>query len=743
MFGTGVSESSHRIITTCRGEAVILSPSHTPGSTAAKLTEPIPPSSFHDRHDLHETPTPTQTYQRQHHQPRLSHAPQTQTPPPTVPEQSTTPSSSHHRALRRTPRFTATPSPKPQDPSAQQPSSARVTLTLGPRGKFVLADQQQPQSGQPQTRIRPRPARRQLSQDLSSEEDEDHEPSPRAPSQYHRDITHPPGPSLPDPHPAVRISKRTHSAILYALEETLRGPKELSNDWVEELASMSDLLGGGGIATTNGNVASSSRPVPARAPVGSPSGIRGPRMIMQERQAREAARKEERERQEREHAENEARLLDEARRRDAERRAAAGAGAGQGAIPTDPNVARRPTAATAASGRVPTNSGVRTGDVPGGAEVETPRRHHRTSSNAAPAPAPGAPTGSATAGNAPKAQQGSGSDSLTAIGRGRNSFPHAFERWETLSAHWEGLTSFWIRRLQQNSEEINQDPLSQQLSRQVTDLSSAGANLFHAVVELQRLRASSERKFQRWFFETRAEMERNQEVTAMLEAALEEERRSRADAVREALENAQGSSKVQKQLSEMRKELQISKEEARRAWEELGRREQEERDRTASLQLGHPTIVGGVQVVPMTQGVSRHNSQRDPQQYGQPDPSDYSRGQASRSDYTQAPAVQPVATSAGETAYQQPSAVHHQDSYGSEGTFSEEEYETPATQPGAPYPPSSSGQQQPAYSAAPDYTGASWEQMPRHHHPTRLSDVIEEDDERSRTSASHSQVSRG
>ncbi|KAK8073834.1 hypothetical protein PG994_004733 [Apiospora phragmitis] len=729
------------VITTFRGEAVILSPSHTPGSTAAKLTESIPPSSFHDRHDLHETrPTPTQIYRRQQQQqPRLSHAQQTQTPPPSVPEQTTTPSS-HHRALRRTPRFTATPSPKPQDPSAQQPSSARVTLTLGPQGKFVLADQQQPQSGQPQTRTRPRPARRQLSQDLSSEDDEDHEPSPRAPSQYHRDNTNPQGPGLPDPHPAVRISKRTHSAILYALEETLRGPKELSSDWVEELASMSDLLGGGGIATTNGHGASSSRPVPARAPVGSPSsGIRGPRMIMQERQAREAARKEERERQEREHAENEARMLEEARRREQERKAAAGGGLGT--IPADPNVTRRPTGTAAGSGRVPTNTGTRTGDLLGGAEVETPRRHHRTSSGAAPAQATGAPPGGATAGGAPKAQQGTGSDSLTAIGRGRNSFPHAFERWETLSAHWEGLTSFWIRRLQQNSEEINQDPLSQQLSRQVTDLSSAGANLFHAVVELQRLRASSERKFQRWFFETRAEMERNQEVTAMLEAALEEERRSRAEAIREAAENAQGSSKVQRQLSEMRKELQISKEEARRAWEELGRREQEERDRTASLQLGHPTIVGGVQVVPMTQGVSRHNSQRDPQQYGQPDPSDYSRGQASRPEYTQAPAVQPVATSAGEVPYQQPAGVHHQDSYGSEGTFSEEEYETPATQPGAPYPPSTGAQQ-------PDYTGAgfsssTWEQMPRHHHPTRLSDVIEEDDERSRTSASHSQVSRG
>lgn len=57
-------------------------------------------------------------------------------------------------------------------------------------------------------------------------------------------------------------------------------------------------------------------------------------------------------------------------------------------------------------------------------------------------------------------------------------------------------------------------------------------------------------------------------------------------------------------------------------------------------------------------------------------------------------------------------------------------------------------QQQPQYSTAPDYSGAGYsapgweqiEQMPRHHHPTRLSDVIEEEDERSRTSASQSRV---
>lgn len=191
-----------------------------------------------------------------------------------------------------------------------------------------------------------------------------------------------------------------------------------------------------------------------------------------------------------------------------------------------------------------------------------------------------------------------------------SSFPHAFERWEQLSSHWEGLTSFWIRRLGQNSNEMNREPLNQQMARQVTDLSAAGANLFHAVVELQRLRASSERKFQRWFFDTRAEQERAQEVQGGLENQLRMEREARADAVADVarLENEKNSSYQMKAtaeqlVKEMRRELQISKEEARRAWEELGRREQEERDRTTSLRNGEPTLVGGVQVVPMMQGV--------------------------------------------------------------------------------------------------------------------------------------------
>lgn len=142
----------------------------------------------------------------------------------------------------------------------------------------------------------------------------------------------------------------------------------------------------------------------------------------------------------------------------------------------------------------------------------------------------------------------------------------------------------------------------QALSRQVTDLSAAGANLFHAVIELQRLRASSERKFQRWFNETRKEHERQQEISAQLEHSLIQERDARRrdnQKLRAEYEDAFASrERADKMVNEIKRELQISKDESRRAWEELGRREQAERDRMTALKEGRAIDIGGIQVLP-------------------------------------------------------------------------------------------------------------------------------------------------
>lgn len=745
--------------------------------------------TFNDRYDRHENPPPAQQRQQ-----RALYRTETPISPEHSASGRSTPLS--HRPLRRTPRFIGTPSPQPSESPPRRTHLEAVTVGFKPEAFFATADPNE--APVPRPRLERRRTTRKLSQDLLSEPLD--EASTTVPPSFVPPRTSSRRADHSSTHPFVHISKHTHSAILWALEEALRYPNPFTPDLVEENASMADIrVVGGQPSVTNGISSPSTRPTAPPMQTGSPSrGIRGPKAIMEERRAREErqrraerADREEQERLELERirAEAEARDLEQAQRRMAEQRQAAGAvhaapkpvvddpAAPISNQPIDlsaqrrqpsqgvpPQTQQQPTSRT----QQPTQPQSRMPRTTGPQQPQQPSQF----SGVPNAAAPGMQTTTAQPGD----------NTGTTRSQPRNTFPHAFERWEALSAHWEGLTSFWIRKLQQHADEIDRDPVSSQLSRQVSDLSAAGANLFHAVVELQRLRASSERKFQRWFFETRAELERHEETKAALERALADERRSKANAIQEALENDRSNSKTQKRIAEMQKELLISKEEARRAWEELGRREQEERDRTISLQQGLPTIVGGVQVVPMTQGVPNRGAnpqeQRQMQQPETTSPQEYPQYSQPSHGSTAAP------PGPGAGYYQQPQGATGDEERpysaegGSEGGFSEgeylidahgnfirdargdktpypgtpegdesdsgtEEYETPMAQPGVSYPPSASHQ----WPGQPDYSGSGfaapgWETLPRHHHPTRLSDVIEEDETRSRTSASQSQVGR-
>ena len=747
--------------------ALTLSAPSRPHREAAELTRLRSQSTSNDRHEINEqTPSNLQRQQQ-------ATLPQ-QPPASTTPERFSSPASSQHR-LRRTPKFEATPSPEPRLVHVAAASVGFSPVPPASQGKEIHAGKQQAPSG---AELSEHQRRRISSQDLT--EDPDEQSSGPVLPQSHSASS--PAPSRrPAAHPVVRVSKHTHSAILYALEEALRQPNPFTPDIVEESASMADLISGRGATPTSNGHGLPTPHVPAAAPVPttSPSGIRGPRVIMAERQAREQARQAEAQRiqLERERAEQEAQEAQEARQREESQRNEMARRNAAGVVTQRPGDTRIPSQDPGASQPPITNP-----------QTPQPTHSHQRTNNAAyttnqqasmptyaqqPAPVPQRqhePRPSQSR-QPPSQKPGDTSDPNQAgssSSKPRNSFPHAFERWETLSAHWEGLTSYWIRRLEQNKDDLSRDPVSQQLARQVTDLSAAGANLFHAVVELQRLRASSERKFQRWFFETRAELERAQEVNSMLENALEQERRNRDEAIREAVEKEQGSSLAQKQLAEMRRELAISKDEARRAWEELGRREQAEQDRTLSLQSGQPTIVGGVQVVPMTQP-SRHAQPGYQQPYApesvpSPTPAAGSEGYYQQQQPSQQPAAYPGGApprgySDGEYVVDVqgnpildmhgkkiPFAVPPSSYSGSDAEA--EEYDTPATTnpPSGSYdpPPTSApgGQWTGAYSNPQDYSGegygeSSWgDQRPTHHHPTRLSDVIEEDDERSRTSAS-------
>ncbi|OQN96489.1 hypothetical protein B0A48_17062 [Cryoendolithus antarcticus] len=385
---------------------------------------------------------------------------------------------------------------------------------------------------------------------------------------------------------------------------------------------MSEL--GGGRASNGG--ARTAGPVPV--PTGTPTGLKTPRDVMRERQEREArrqgeAREEARQIEEKRRLEEKGRV--EERRRSGDRRArqteeqAGSRLSGSGQVPSG-DVYGIPTGrmatTTGDSGYVSAGPSRRAAsasvsqDQPRPVQAASSARPRTQSAAAAPRQPIASSSQQQQGGAASSSSQAQAAPAAETSQQPRNSsFPHAFERWEQLSSHWEGLTSYWLRKLEMDAEEIQRSvPSASAMSRQITDLSAAGANLFHAVVELQRLRASSERKFQRWFFETRAENERAAEVRAGLEAQLQLERSERQKATKTRGDSDIAAENARREVAEMRRELMISKEEARRAWEELGRRNEESLNLASSLKEGRVTYVSGVQVVPYAGGPSRTGS---------------------------------------------------------------------------------------------------------------------------------------
>ncbi len=206
-----------------------------------------------------------------------------------------------------------------------------------------------------------------------------------------------------------------------------------------------------------------------------------------------------------------------------------------------------------------------------------------------------------------------------------SSFSHPLERWKTLSSHWERLTSYWIKRLEENSHQLEDDPIHQHLFRQLESLSATGTNLYHAIVDLQQQRESSEREFQLWFINGKVAQQRAQQNYAEIEDTLDRERDARVKAIAELSKvepekNTFSHTKSNEQMvKDMRRELDLTKQEVQRL--ELGKIEQEQCDRMTYLQAEGHTIVGGVQVVPMMQGASsRQKSTNRPFMKEGPDP---------------------------------------------------------------------------------------------------------------------------
>ncbi|KAL4934974.1 hypothetical protein BDV06DRAFT_234849 [Aspergillus oleicola] len=749
----GLTLSSHR------------PPTHPPPPTTTSAVHHHHHSTLDETHDVHDQ----FTFQPQQRQQQAAPNP---APNPNYPPYRPSASSVvqlHHPRLRRTSRYS------PRRPGSVDASGRpfQIEQTIP-----VLV---RPASEHTQPAVRPSVSETRTEEDSDLEIDDNIQPN----GAYW-------------PRRSTRVSSHTASAILWTLEEAIRKPFPFTPDWEEVNDSMADIVGpavsgiGGNGRSYNGASKAAQGPIPVNPHPA--SGVRTPTDIMRQRRDREARKKAEQEAKDREQEAAELRQLqqEQARVYAAQAQQAQQQSAG---VASERSTQRRaapgpsPTRPTQAQAQVPPTA------APTAAPQQT-SQPRLAQPQAQPQQQPSV--------NQPQPQQAQQpqqqAQQQPQQQPRRPGFPHAFERWETLSSHWEGLTGYWIRKLEQNNDALERDPINQQMARQVTDLSAAGANLFHAVVELQRLRASSERKFQRWFFDTRAEQERSKELQGELERQIRTERQARNEAAASVQKAESDKAKIEDMLKEMRRELQISKDEARRAWEELGRREQEERDRTNSLRNGEPTLVGGVQVVPMISGMPRRDPARPPTRegpytgdgkstsehlYGEtpvspvgtdpfvegqrstgqgyppaPQPPT-SQSQSSYTDYYD-PAYPPH-TSAGrepsigssepgdDYRYQQnPQGMRYPPPLSEESDDYEQTSQDSEGYPTSTMPPSS-GAQYAGYDQSVDYSGSSWgvgsgwESMtPRHRHPTRLSDVLEEEEPRTTPSRASraSQASR-
>lgn len=721
------------------------------------------PGAFDEAYDVYDPATFT-TVSRPRQQPAASRHSASAAAPNPLGDSPSSVSEENSRVLRRTPRSSDFQYLQQQ----QQLLAHRRAHSVDASGHHPYIEQSIPVSVLP-TSAAPAPSpppitrARRVAPDAQVEDEEDQS---TADDSFHR---------LSNSNwtrRSTHVAPTTASAILWTLEEAFRKPFPFTTDWEEVNAPMSDMVGsvagpppmGRPQGRAHNGAAARGAPVPINPQAAAPSGVRTPTDIMRQRREREGRRRAEQEAKTREQEEIERRRLQPQQEPLSPQSPAQPYAAGG-----DRMSQRRPTTSAGPGGQPRAQRTSQSGPSPSSAQPVPSAQPQQGQQHVQFTGVPGKPPGASP--SQPQEQQSPR----------RPSFPHAFERWETLSSHWEGLTGYWIRKLEQNNQDLERDPLSQQMARQVTDLSAAGANLFHAVVELQRLRASSERKFQRWFFDTRSEQERSKELQADLERQVRAERQARTEAVA-SLQKAQGDrTRSHDMVNEMRRELQISKDEARRAWEELGRREQEERDRTSSLRSGEPTLVGGVQVVPMVTGLPNRQSMNPPSSHDRPSAAQYYEADPASptgSDpFTEAQRKADNEPSSQGTTYPghfyqpQTSVVHHgrstsdadEQSYVGSSEPGDEEYSGyshdpqgrpiayPATmsevsddyedapvddiQEGGYIPgiPSTSGPSHPNYPATTgEYSDPNWEydSTPRHRHPTRLSDVIEEEEPR-------------
>ncbi|KAK9454814.1 hypothetical protein V1511DRAFT_368926 [Dipodascopsis uninucleata] len=204
--------------------------------------------------------------------------------------------------------------------------------------------------------------------------------------------------------------------------------------------------------------------------------------------------------------------------------------------------------------------------------------------------------------------------------------------WATLSAEFEGISGYWIRKLKQNEEELKDQPPLRQLSRMVNDLTSTGASLFQALVALQKRRAEMHSQYSSWYEEYKRERTRLSQLALELdeEATREQEKVRMLQEELEAVRLQETRSRFM--LEESRLELKAARKECRRAWTEVTRLEENQKriyQQQQIVQSSSLPIVGSVGAGPG----------RPFQQENQPPPKSHKRGQSGHSIEKELPVV--------------------------------------------------------------------------------------------------------
>ncbi|KAK9476216.1 hypothetical protein V1514DRAFT_197650 [Lipomyces japonicus] len=159
--------------------------------------------------------------------------------------------------------------------------------------------------------------------------------------------------------------------------------------------------------------------------------------------------------------------------------------------------------------------------------------------------------------------------------------------WDAICADVEGISGYWIQRLNAHETNITKKPRAAQLNTMVEGLTTTGMALLTAVVELQKRRAETNAKYAEWYEDYSQERARMAQLAQDMDEEMDHERGLRADLITQLEQATEAEANQRWMLEESRRELQAARLECRRAWAEVARLEEQQRQYSEWQLSGH------------------------------------------------------------------------------------------------------------------------------------------------------------